>query len=150
MEAEVQRLHIFIMTMLVVQPPAHADFTMRAREDSSSSNGLHDRVASMPGVRANTKPVAAPPSKRHPSKRDGRYEATAHGFGTQIPLDFAVHQIVPTRIRVKFAEGIHRETLVDWTGEQPWPLALKGALQPKGFTLQVLKDEVIISKKTGF
>jgi hypothetical protein len=59
------------------------------------------------------------------------------GFGDQIPLSFAVRQIVPARFQVAFGEEVDRERRVDWRGGKPWRSALSEVIKPLGLTIDV-------------
>lgn len=61
----------------------------------------------------------------------------AQGFGQQVPLAFAVRQIVPARIKVTFGPGVDRDAAVDWTGGRPWDEALRAAVRPLGLRVAV-------------
>jgi hypothetical protein len=59
------------------------------------------------------------------------------GFGDQIPLSFAVLQIVPARFQVAFGAEVDRDRRVDWKGGKPWQTALSEAIKPFGLNLDV-------------
>lgn len=63
----------------------------------------------------------------------------ARGFGHQVPLAFAVRQIVPATVKVHFALAVDQTTPVDWKGGRPWNAVLWSAIHPLGLHL-VLKD----------
>ena len=63
----------------------------------------------------------------------------ARGFGDQVPLAFAVRQIVPAAVKVHFAQGVDQTTPVNWKGGRPWNAVLWSAIHPLGLHL-VLKD----------
>ncbi|ATQ70904.1 hypothetical protein CQW49_23275 (plasmid) [Methylosinus trichosporium OB3b] len=79
----------------------------------------------MPKVRGELKPTAA------------------RGFGNQIPLAFAIRQIVPPPIKVRFARDVDRGALVDWRGGRAWPSVLRDALRPLG--LRVVARQGVVS-----
>jgi hypothetical protein len=56
----------------------------------------------------------------------------AYGFGDQIPLDFAVKQIVPSAVKVTYGPGADPADLVDWKGGQTWDHVLVAAVKPLG------------------
>ena len=92
---------------------------------------------------------AAAPSESTGSKLEGPTEqqlrprelhlAIARGFGDQVPLAFAVRQIVPATFKVHFAQGVDQTTPVNWKGDRPWNAVLWSAIHPLGLHL-VLKD----------
>lgn len=77
-----------------------------------------------------------PPATARRSVPTGALPA-AQGFGQQVPLAFAVRQIVPARIKVTFGPGVDRDAAVDWTGGRPWDEALRAAVRPLGLRVAV-------------
>lgn len=65
--------------------------------------------------------------------------AIARGFGEQVPLSFAVRQIVPASVKVHYGKTVDQTTPVDWKGGRPWNAVLWSAIHPLGLHL-VLKD----------
>jgi hypothetical protein len=74
------------------------------------------------------------------------HRSTAHRFGNQIPLTFAVRQIVPLGFTVSFGRGINKDARVDWRGDQSWSAALRQAVLPLQLKVRVRDDIVHISK----
>jgi hypothetical protein len=70
----------------------------------------------------------------------------AYGFGDQIPLSFAVRQIVPPAVRVTYGPGADRNALVDWKGGQAWNRVLLDAVKPLGLRLVMTHMAVEIRK----
>ena len=66
------------------------------------------------------------------------------GFGDQVPLSFAVRQIVPARFQVAFGETVDSDTPVDWKGGKPWRPTLSDAVRPLGLTVSVVGATVKI------
>ncbi len=60
---------------------------------------------------------------------------TAEGFGNQVPLSFAVRQIVPKAVKVTYGPGADPASLVDWKGGQAWNSVLLDAVRPLGLRL---------------
>ena len=60
------------------------------------------------------------------------------GFGDQVPLSFAVRQIVPARFQVAFGEAVNSNAPVDWKGGKPWRPTLSDAVRPLGLTVSVV------------
>ena len=117
--------------LLFVTAPAQADFVL------------------MPPA-----PATAPPShhpKLHPVwLRPRRPPAPAvSGFGSHIPLSFAVRQIVPAPFQVSFAAGADRNAAVDWKGGKPWRDTLADAIRPLGLELSVKGEAVTIASRPG-
>ena len=70
----------------------------------------------------------------------------AYGFGDQVPLSFAVRQIVPSTINVTYGRGSDPNALVDWKGGQTWNRALLDAVKPLGLRLVISDTAVEIRK----
>ena len=70
----------------------------------------------------------------------------AYGFGDQIPLSFAVRQIVPPAVRVTYGPGADPDALVDWKGGQAWNRVLGEAVKPLGLRLVMTHMAVEIRK----
>jgi hypothetical protein len=68
----------------------------------------------------------------------------AHGFGSGIPLSFAVKQIVPPMFRVIYRDGVDRNLTVDWSGGRPWTQALGTALRQHGLHMVLVGRTVTI------
>ena len=68
----------------------------------------------------------------------------AYGFGDQVPLSFAVRQIVPADLHVAYANQVDPSALVTWTGGQPWNVVLVHAVQPLGYRVWVSATTVHI------
>ncbi|WP_034999373.1 hypothetical protein [Beijerinckia mobilis] len=71
--------------------------------------------------------------------------AQAIGFGSQIPLGFALKQIVPAEIAIKFGPGVTPDVLVDWKGGREWKIVLEEAVQPLGIHLSVKGKALVLS-----
>jgi hypothetical protein len=74
--------------------------------------------------------------------------ATARGFGAQIPLEFAVRQIVPAKIKVIYGSGADHNALVDWQGGKRWKLVLRDAVRPLGLDVRVHANIVSIASSS--
>lgn len=72
--------------------------------------------------------------------------ATATGFGNQVPLSFAVRQIVPRDVKVSYGPGIDPAALLDWKGGQPWNRTLAAAIRPLGLEMVMTYMAVEIRK----
>ena len=94
--------------------PAHADFRLQIN------------AAATPAVGPSAPSQAAPEAS--PFKR-------ADGFGREVPLRFAIKQIVPPGVDATIAAGIDPDIPVDWTGGRPWNRVLAAAIQPLGLRL---------------
>ncbi|HME25952.1 MAG TPA: hypothetical protein VKI44_32225 [Acetobacteraceae bacterium] len=61
----------------------------------------------------------------------------AQGFGRQVPLSFAVRQIVPPAIHVSYGPDVDTKALVDWSGGALWDQVLRAAIEPLGLRLLI-------------
>jgi hypothetical protein len=121
------RFRLLVLGVLAATAPAHAEFVL----------------LSVPSAEAGA--IVGPPSlatsrpKPKPFIREKRPapEPAVMGFGDQIPLSFAVRQIVPAKFQVVFGKEVNRDGRVDWKGGKPWRSALSEALKPVGLTIDV-------------
>lgn len=69
----------------------------------------------------------------------------AQGFGSNIPLELAVRQIVPGSLGVRFAAGTDPARAVTWRGGRPWAEVLRLTLAQSGHRYDVENEEVVVS-----
>ena len=69
---------------------------------------------------------------------------TAHGFGRSVSLGFAVRQIVPPAVTVRFGAGVDPARTVDWSGGRSWKRVLTAAVQPLGLRVVTGVNSVLI------
>jgi hypothetical protein len=87
--------------------------------------------------------------KRRPTPSDAIADrATPRGFGAQIPLEFAVRQIVPAKIKVIYGSGADHNALVDWQGGKRWKLVLMDAVRPLGLDVRIHENFVSIASSS--
>ena len=70
----------------------------------------------------------------------------AQGFGDNVPLRFAVRQIVPKSVRIVYGPGTSPDALVTWKGGQGWNWVLFHAVRPLGLRLVMTPMAVEIRK----
>ena len=70
----------------------------------------------------------------------------AYGFGDQVPLSFAVRQIVPKTVKVSYGPGADPASLVNWKGGRPWNRVLLAAVKPLGLRLVMTSMAIEIRK----
>jgi hypothetical protein len=107
-------------------------------------------------VVAGSQPPASPPQNDVSRAGDGAAGGTAdiadlqfkvaQGFGDRIPLGFAVRQIVPAAVKVRYGPGVSRDALVDWKGGEGWNRVLSRAVHPLGLRLVMTHMAVEIRK----
>lgn len=68
----------------------------------------------------------------------------ARGYGNQVPLFFAVKQIVPSMFRVIYRNGVDQNLAVAWLGGRPWNQALSTALRQHGLHMVLIGRTVTI------
>ena len=129
----VQATLLFVMVACLYGHPARADFRIQGASPevgatpfpiapTSGGSGLEKRVqmAIRPRI------------------------AMAVGFGQQIPLSFAVRQIVPPGLPVRFAPEVDQDALVDWSGGRSWNQVIAAAVQPLHLRAVVTAQGVLI------
>ena len=100
---------------------------------------------------ANT-PHGSTDTSQTPTRRSSRPAAgdagpaRMQGYGTDIPLPFAVRQIVPRGIRVVYGPGVTPETTVSWTGGKVWYEVLRDALKPQRLRLLLSGQTATIAR----
>ena len=73
--------------------------------------------------------------------------ALASGFGHQVPLSFAVRQVVPKGVAVTFSDDLEPDTvIVDWQGGRPWPEVLRGLVRQPGLQVAIRPGAVLIRR----
>ena len=115
---------------------ARADFVIGGASGPASV----DAVPGQP-IRLNPEAQAAPIPRPLPPRL-----RAATGFGDQVPLAFAVKQIVPRTIAVSYGPGASSESLVTWRGGAPWNQVLQAAVRPLGLHVVLAPGAVRIRK----
>ena len=115
-----------VLGCLAAAPPARAEFVLRQNP---------------PPLMPADVPAEVP---RAPAPRPALPRAV--GFGEDVPLRFAVAQIVPKDVRVEWAPEVNQEAEVSWRGDRPWDVALADALRPHGYKLRVAGWRVRIGR----
>lgn len=127
------RLVALILVPCLAFAPAKADFLM----------------LSAPGARVTheSEPPAAhwKPKRRLPKTHVSAPEPVLSGFGDQVPLTFAVRQIVPAHFQIAYAHAVLKDALVDWKGGEPWRATLAAAVRPLGLVVTVSGPKVTIA-----
>ncbi len=119
-----------ILLFMTMSTAADADFSMLPSEKGEDSPAPPTavplrRVEKRAKIRKEPKPIAA------------------RGFGNQVPLSFAIRQIVPATVKVRFTRETDRSAIVDWRGGRAWPSVLRDAIHPLG--LRALVRERVVS-----
>lgn len=125
--------------MTAAATPAMADFSLIPLQPSIAGS----RQTAPPGdVAPAPVPIVSQPLPPPDPPRPAF--STARGFGRQVPLSFAVRQIVPPRFAVKFGGGVDPNAPTDWTGGRPWNAVLQDSLRPLGLKLVMHAKSVTI------
>src|SRR4051812_21270301 len=72
-----------------------------------------------------------------PVRRPPAPKPIAEGFGRDVPLAFAVKQILPDGVEPQIAQSVNPDARVNWTGGRPWDVVLSEAARPLGIKLEV-------------
>ncbi len=125
------RIILTALTTATLSAAAHADFVITSTPPAPESPVVSEV------------PLKTPASANHPTPP--RFKM-AYGFGDQIPLSFAVRQIVPPTVKVTCGPGADPNVLVDWKGGQTWNRVLLAAVKPLGLRLVLTHAAVEIRK----
>lgn len=137
-----------------VTPAARAGFDWtppapRIAPDAPGQDGLFPPVSAVPvpdvektGIPSQGASLEALEIDSQPLKPDTEPKRdVVEGFGSDIPLIMAMHQIVPPGFGYSFENPVDPSTKVTWDGGKPWNVILNTALAPH-------KLEAVISGKT--
>jgi hypothetical protein len=126
------RLMVLILVPCLAFAPAKAEFLIMATPDASAL--------------ASASAAPHPKPKRRPLKALVPPAGPAlSGFGDQVPLSFAVRQIVPPHFQVAYADAVQQDAPVDWKGGEPWRATLADAVRPLGLIVTVSGPKVTIA-----
>jgi hypothetical protein len=123
-------LLLLVLAPLIVCDPVQAEFLLVPSPDVGSTG------AAAPAIR---------PHKLQTHVLRAPQDAPLQGFGHQIPLTFAVRQIVPAHFQVAFAGAVQKEAAVDWKGGDSWRAILARAVRPLGLVITVNGPKVTIA-----
>ena len=112
--------------------PAHADFVLGSARPGSLPAALSPQAVPAPEAAQDTPEQVAPRFK------------LARGFGNAVPLSFAVRQIVPPVVKVRYGAGIDPDAVVSWKGDRPWNQVLAAAIHPLQLRIVTGTDTVLI------
>ena len=127
------------LAAIALAPAARADFTIVGSSPPAAAPAAMDEAPEIPASQNAPRATAA----RH---RTPPRVAMAQGFGDQIPLSFAVKQIVPLSVKVTYGPGTNPAALVDWKGGPAWDRVLLAAVRPLGLHLVMTGRAVEIRK----
>jgi hypothetical protein len=130
-----------IVGLLIAGTTAQADLALLPPDSSPTSKAAAPSPPNAAAADQRPAPRKAPRAHLHDPATP-----TARGFGTHIPLSFAVRQIVPTPIKVSYGRSANQAALVDWHGGRKWTLVLRDAVRPLGLHLKIHKANVLIGE----
>ena len=119
---------------MMLAAPARADFVLGNTRPASLQAAPTSAAPASPEMSTEAREQPVPQFK------------VARGFGDAVPMDFAVRQIVPPGVRVRYGVRIHPQTLVSWKGDRPWNQALAAAIHPLHLRLVTGVDTVLITR----
>ena len=128
------RAPCLILAAISLVAPARAEFVLAPPPTSAESHAHTPQAL---------------PTKLHSKPHRSAPDPPLAGFGTDIPLSFAIRQIVPSRFQVSFAYSVDKDAPVDWNGGKPWLVTLSDAVRPLGLTVSVAGATVTIAPPTS-
>jgi hypothetical protein len=133
--------NLTVIATLLASTPARADFVITGQLSAEAPPQIptYERTPN----RAPVWPEAAGEPRRRSTWPTFK---TVQGFGHQVPLAFAVKQIVPGTVKISYGRGADPAALVDWKGGQPWNDALRDAVKPLGLRLVLTATMIEIKK----
>ena len=142
-ETSKAKMHRFVITFLVLvslgAPAARADFVMAGSRPPAP-------IVQIAPVPASDSAAGDAPKAVDAAETEAPRFKVAEGFGDQVPLRFAVRQIVPPAVNVTYGPGAMPDALVDWKGGQGWSRVLFRAVHPLGLRLVMSYMAVQIRK----
>ena len=127
------RVAIAALLLTAVGSPARADFLLGGTGTERAAEA--DRASGKDAEENGRAPMLALP----------RFKV-AQGFGQDVPLAFAVRQIVPPAVRVRYGRGVNPEQTVTWRGAAPWNHVLSAAVRPLGLKVFTGTTSVLIAR----
>ncbi|MDD2859466.1 MAG: hypothetical protein PHT60_14915 [Acidiphilium sp.] len=105
-------------------------------------------VATLPAY-ANFSLAAGPKPESSQSSWKSLAFPVIHGFGHNVPLTFALRQIVPKGILVVVRPSVNIQTIrVSWRGGRPWNDVLQSVLAHAGLSATITPVMVHIDRRT--
>ena len=130
-------LPLLLLAPFLLCAPAQAEFLMLSAPDASATP-------------ESDTPALHPKPTRRPLKRHvPAPEPAVSGFGDQVPLTFAIRQIVPPNFQVAYADDVQKDAPVNWKGGEPWRATLANAVRPLGLVVTVNGPKVTIAAGPG-
>ena len=134
-----------IIGLLIAATPAQADLALLPPDSSPATRAAGPSQPGAAAAPAATNQLSTPRKPRSAHLHDP-VTPKARGFGSHIPLSFAVRQSVPAPIKVSYGRSANQAALVDWQGGRKWTLVLRDAVRPLGLHLKIHKANVLIGQ----
>jgi len=128
-------LFLFSLALLFLHPAAYADFRLQPPPPSSN---IPVPVSAMPSSDLESG------SEESPVPLRPRF-LVARGFGRQVPMFFAIRQIVPHTTVIRFGPGVDPAAPVTWSGGRPWNRVLASAVRPLHLRVTTTPNTVVVS-----
>ena len=126
---------VVLLGLAAAVGPAQAEFQITTAMEGATR-----------GMRAGPKPIVLSPPPLSLTRRPTLPAIPiASGFGRQVPLAFAVRQIVPAGVKTTFGPEVDQAALVDWTGGGPWIEVLRTTLNPLSLHVTVRSTTISIT-----
>jgi len=109
-----------IIGLLIAATPAQADLALLPPDSSPATRAAGPSQPGAAAAPAATNQLSTPRKPRSAHLHDP-VTPKARGFGSHIPLSFAVRQIVPSPIKVSYGRSANQAALVDWQGGRNGP-----------------------------
>ena len=128
-------------------PARQADFQLvpQASFNPGGATGEPSPNAPIPLNDAATAPApddGATPLRPWRRRRPRPSAQIARGFGHDVPLSFAMRQIVPDGVRVAYGPDVDQDAIVDWVGGRPWDSVVRSTVSPLGLHA-VIRGQVV-------
>lgn len=122
------------------EPPKMHYKKPQAQQESRTGPGLLLPQDTAPEIstRAGIKPFP-----KNPQQEKSNF-VQAVGFGSDMPLAFALRQIVPPAYAFSFGEGVNPGYRVSWSGGKPWDVVVAEMIAPLKLSSRVQDKTVII------
>lgn len=69
------------------------------------------------------------------------------GFGSDIPLAFALSQVVPAHYSYAFGDNVNPGYRVSWNGGRPWQTIVTNMIKPLGLEMRIHDNKLVIEKQ---
>ena len=128
-------LAVFALILGGTASPALADFQVLNTPQPADISSARQSPIHGPAISSEPLPAPQPVHSRF---------RIARGFGHNVPLSFAVRQIVPEGVKITFGSRVDPAIRVSWQGDRPWNAALRDAVAPAGLHLRMQNMDVAI------